>query len=128
VSLWREIAKKGVTELVDDASDEEKARAAARRKRKIAFGVVAISALGLLALSGVLTAIFKWVLGFAFVAGLIAGGWYLVRNRFRAIAASMSQKPERASEEKKAESDGAKSKSPEAQLAELKRKMSEKDD
>jgi hypothetical protein len=139
VNLWRsivggfgsrvgsELAKKGLDELDDgDAkeSEEEAARASTRRKRKIAAIVVAISLLGLLALSGALTAIFKWLLGAAFVAGLLGGGWYLGRNRWYALRASMKQKKVEAIEER-ARVDQRESL--EAQLAELKRKKAEED-
>ena len=93
MSLWRSIAKKGLDELSQpEPSEEEKAKAATSRKRKVAAVVVGISFLGLLALTGALTAIFKWLLAAAFVAGLLGGGWYLVRNRWYALKASRSEK------------------------------------
>src|SRR5688572_4175817 len=98
LSLWRsilggfgaqigsEIARKGLEELEEESPDakEQAERAATSRKRKIAMVVIGISLFGLLALSGALTAIFKWLLGAAFIAGLLGGGWYLGRNRWYA--------------------------------------------
>ena len=123
MSLWREIAKKGLDELAEgEPTPEEKAKAAGSRKRKIAAVVVGISVLGLLFLSGALTAIFKWVFGAAFIAGLLGGGWYLVRNRWYALRASMTEKRTHQIEEKaKVEQ----KQSLEDQLRELKRKKSE---
>ena len=137
VSLWRsilggfggqvgaEIAKKSLAELEGKQSEEELAKASTSRKRKIAIVVVAVSLLGLLALSGALTAIFKWILGAAFILGLLGGGWYLVRNRVYALKSSMDEKRARAIEEKSKTSE---KESLEAQLAELKRKKAESED
>jgi hypothetical protein len=123
VSLWREIAKKSLDELDEaEQSPEQKAKVASTRKRKMAAVVVGISVLGLLLLSGALTAIFKWVLGAAFIAGLIGGGWYLVRNRWYALKASMTEKRTQQIEEK---AQVEQKQSLEDQLRELKRKKSE---
>jgi hypothetical protein len=97
----------------DGGDDQEQPETG--KKRKIAAIVVGISVLGLLFLSGALTAIFKWVLGAAFIAGVLGGGWYLVKNRVAALRASMA--------EKKIEAPKSTEKpSLEDQLAELKRK------
>jgi hypothetical protein len=133
VSLWRsivegfgsrvgsEIAKKSVDEL-DEPSAEEQAKAATSKKRKIALVIVAVSLFGLLALSGALTAIFKWLLGAAFIAGALGGGWYLVRNRWYALRKTMTEKRVKEIEEK---AKAGEQESIEAQLRELKRKKSE---
>lgn len=120
MSLWRSIAKKSLDELTEgEPSAEEKAAETSGKKRKIAAVVVGISILGLLFLSGALTAIFKWLLGAAFIAGLLGGGWYLVRNRVAALRASRTEKKQ---EQLEANAKVEQQQSLEDQLAELKRK------
>src|SRR5258705_9762771 len=106
---------------------EEKKEAPAGKKRKIAFGVVAISAVGLLVISGAITALLKWAFGFVFVAGLLGGGWYLGRNKWRALRASKGQKKPDAIEAKVADNAKAKAQAQtvEEQLAALKKKRDE---
>lgn len=124
MSFWRpsEIAKRGLEQLVagDDNQDEEaKAAVAVSRKRKLAAGVVIVSVLGLLALSGALTAIVQWLLGALFLTGLIGGVWYLVRKKWFAFRAARAEKQEVKREET---SQRDKQRALEDQLAQLKKK------
>lgn len=136
MSLWRSIlngfgarvgsdlAKQALDELRTD--DEIKQAAKHKRNRNIAIAVVAISALGLLALSGALTVILKWLLGALFVAGLLGGAWFLGRKRwFVWKAARDAQKLEaqkKQLEQEKIAQEEAKLRAVQKQLEELKQR------
>lgn len=121
-----ELAKKGMDELLEEKPDPEaEARALAVRKRKVALGVVIASAVGLLVLSGALTKIFVWLLGMAFVAGLLGGGWFLLRNRWYAMRAA---RDERRTKEVEAKATSDNEQRVAAQLAELKRQRAKPGD
>jgi hypothetical protein len=110
-----------VSELGEEAAAEKEEEPGTSKKKKLAIVVVGISAFGLLVLSGAVTAILKWVFGAAFVAGLLGGGWYLVRKRWYALKASRG---ETRAKELEAKTEQVKKQTVEEQLAELKRRKS----
>lgn len=118
LGVGSQLAKKAFDELTQEEADEEaKAKALASRNRKIAVGVVIVSGIALLLLSGALTAIVKWLLIAGFSVSLLGGVWMLLRKRWYTFKA----KREEARATKKVEKvEVAKKKSVEEQLAELK--------